>query len=156
MLLTLYMLLPLIDNFLLYLTKCNHSVLLAGDFNLPGIDWVVPLAQPVFDQPKFLDMFLKYGFYQIIREATRYKNILDLIFTNEPFLIKDLRVLPPMENCDHNVLEFSLILDNVPSSGCLLNKPQYIWKKMDTLVIRVQLDITNWANVFSGCFCTED
>ena len=123
-------LLPYIDKFLSCLSKNNNSVLLTGDFNLPGIDWVLPSAPPIFDQSKFLDVFLKYGFYQIVRDATRYNNILDLIFTNEPHCTKNFVVLPPIANCDQNVLKFSLMYENENDSLCSAEAPQYLWSKM--------------------------
>lgn len=149
-------LLPLLENFFKFLVKKNNSVVLAGDFNLPGINWRIPIAPPTFKQDLFLEMFHKFGFYQKVNEPTRLDNLLDLILINEPSLVQDLLVMPPMANCDHNVISFSVVTDRLNSKSEACSERKYSWKKMDSLGIEVQLDITNWSDVFRGCSSAEE
>ena len=69
----------------------NSTIWIAGDFNLPDIDWnelAVTKSQYNKDMNEiFLDTFLDQGLKQMINFTTREKNILDLFFTNRPNLI---------------------------------------------------------------------
>ena len=47
-----------------------------------------------------LDCFLQ----QLVNGPTRLNNTLDLVLTNELQVNDELRILAPLDNCDHNVL----------------------------------------------------
>ena len=75
----------------------DKHIMLCGDFNCPDIDWEtlsVPLSSterliPERDvQQRLVDISIDHGLTQVHQEPTREGNILDLVFTNNPSLIK--------------------------------------------------------------------
>ena len=44
------------------LTEKKVPIVIAGDFNLPDINWNIPHASTNFSQDKFLEAFLSHGF----------------------------------------------------------------------------------------------
>ena len=65
--------------------------IIVGDFNLPDIDWLA--EHPNFIGIKniaLLDMFTDLACNQFITSPTRGRNVLDLLFCNDPMLIKRL------------------------------------------------------------------
>ena len=86
----------------------DASVVLCGDFNLPQINWTnVDCASDSFSS-QFLDCIQANALTQYVEDATRGKNTLDLVLTNDPFLIHDVNVSVPFSTSDHNKVEFKL------------------------------------------------
>jgi hypothetical protein len=66
----------------------NASIIIGGDFNLPGWDWrsttlKANAAYPNLHQ-QFLDIINNNGLAQIVEDPTGLDNTLDLILTNSP------------------------------------------------------------------------
>ena len=84
--------------------KCS-STLLMGDFNLPPTDTSQPRV--MFD-----DLVTELGLTQHTHFPTRYgqsqPSLLDLILTNEPYLVSQVRPLPPLGRSDHVTILFDL------------------------------------------------
>jgi hypothetical protein len=63
----------------------NASVIIGGDFNLPGWDWRSMTLKPNATYPnlnqQFLDIINNNGLAQIVEDPTRLDNTLDLILT---------------------------------------------------------------------------
>ena len=57
---------------------------------------------------KFLKLVMDCYLEQHVCIPTRGNNILDLILTNEMPIKDSIRMLPPVDNSDHNVLIFSI------------------------------------------------
>ena len=75
------------DSYLQKLTRSEkNAILLGGDFNLDGWDWVNNVVKPrtryVANHHLFRDMLKNHGLTQIVNEPTRKGNILDLLITN--------------------------------------------------------------------------
>ena len=70
----------------------NKHILLAGDFNCPDINWenlsVRPNAPDREIQQTLIDITTEHGLTQVHNQPTRQDNILDLVFTNNPSLVK--------------------------------------------------------------------
>ena len=71
---------------------------LAGDFNLPDIDWST-CCTTSYQYPKalndcFLSTITDLGLDQIVNFGTRNDNILDIFLTNKPALINRCEALP--------------------------------------------------------------
>ena len=66
----------------------NQTIVLGGDFNLPGIDWDNPKAANKSQCELLLSSLNTHALAQIHKEPTREENILDLLITNKPGLIK--------------------------------------------------------------------
>ena len=81
-------------------------VWVAGDFNLPDIDWTrntITGYQYRKDVKKaFLTLQSDVGLHQIIDRPTREDNILDLFFTNRPSLVNRSTVIPGIS--DHRAI----------------------------------------------------
>ena len=79
-------------------SKKSKHIILAGDFNCPSIDWdtltVKPGAPDREVQQALLDVTSQHGLTQIHRTQTRQGNVLDLVFTNNPTLVRNSESLP--------------------------------------------------------------
>jgi hypothetical protein len=105
-----------LDNPRLPLDKITNGkpkqVIIAGDFICPDIDWVnMEIKTGASDrevQQALLDITSEHGLTQIHDKPTREGNMLDLVFTNNPSLIKATGNAP--EISDHDiVITYSMI-----------------------------------------------
>ena len=67
-------------------------VVIAGDFNLPDIDWnrqQTTNTRTASKHNKLLEIFSEFGLQNMVNDPTRieYGNILDLILTSNPSII---------------------------------------------------------------------
>ena len=72
--------------------RTNHDqIWLAGDFNLPDIDWDLLNTKPGGVAPglskQLIEIANDFGLEQVVREPTRINNILDLFVTSNPTLV---------------------------------------------------------------------
>ena len=74
-----------------------------GDFNYSGIDWVQLSSSDTGGQ-KFVNLVMDCFLDQHVCNPNRDNNILDLVLTNEVQITDKVKILPPIDNCDHNVL----------------------------------------------------
>ena len=89
-------------------------LLIAGDFNLKGIDWEDDFAEC---NRKYLQDFIntlhESFLYQHVKKPTRHRlgeksNILDLVITNEEGIVSDIEHLPGLGKSDHECLLFNI------------------------------------------------
>ena len=98
------------DSYLQKLTRSEkNAILIGGDFNLDGWDWVNNVVKPrtryVANHHLFRDMLKNHGLTQIVNEPTRKGNILDLLITNRPNQINRTEILPGIATGeDHHVV----------------------------------------------------
>ena len=86
------------------------KVCIVGDFNLPYIDWV----NLVFNgRNRILESLLDCYFFQLVEEPTRGNNILDLVLSNSLNFVKNVQVLDPLGQSDHNSIRFSLSFKSI-------------------------------------------
>ncbi|XP_071959873.1 uncharacterized protein [Antedon mediterranea] len=109
------------------------QLLIGGDFNFPGWDWNHNTCYNSCPFPslhsRFYGILCDNGLTQVVREATRGKNILDLIATNRPTFVRRTQVLPGIS--DHSIVYTELTLklprkNQVPRSIILYNKADWI------------------------------
>ena len=84
--------------------------MIAGDLNLPGIDWQNYCSSNPIEQ-LFLDTFSNFGIEQLITSPTHSGgNILDLVLTDKPHLISNVRISEHNIPCksDHSAVSFTL------------------------------------------------
>ena len=78
--------------------KSKQTIVLGGDFNLPGIDWDNRMINPKAANKSHYELLLSsldtHALAQIPKEPTREGNILDLLITNKPGLIKSSHSVP--------------------------------------------------------------
>jgi hypothetical protein len=117
----------------------NACILVAGDFNMPGIDWrsksVKAGCQHSATHQYFLDTVEDYGLSQLVDAPTRGTNVLDLVLTNRPASVIRTEVLPGVS--DQDVVFFELSVTPVKN----VQKPREIllYKKANWDMIRQDL-----------------
>jgi len=116
------------------------NIILGGDLNLPSIDWE---NNNVKHQPQYglninqelVDMVNDHSLSQCVQEPTRENNILDLLFTTNPDLVRSVKVEAGMS--DHRVVIADLDLK------AKLNKKKhrkvYLYKKGNMDGVRQEL-----------------
>ena len=91
----------------------EHHVILTGDFNCPNIDWehlsVLPGAAEKEVQQALIDLALDFGLHQIHDQPTRQDNMLDLVFTNNPSLVKNSNSTPGISDHAMVVTDFEVL-----------------------------------------------
>ena len=84
----------------------GKHIILAGDFNCPDIDWenstVKKGAADREVQQALLDLSIEHGLTQVHDQPTRDSNLLDLVFTNNPSLVKTSTSVPGIS--DHAMI----------------------------------------------------
>lgn len=126
---------------------------IAGDLNLPNIDWEINhingSAYPSTLCELFLDFILEYGFIQSIKDATREQNILDVFFTNRPTLIQSCCSVPGIS--DHEAVLIKSLVTITPQK----TKPRKIilWNKAD--IPSIKETIAHFSSEFFSNFSTS-
>jgi hypothetical protein len=143
-----------IDELIAFLGSQSDPLILLGDFNLPGVNWNTGTAETAHRQADFLDCFRKHGLFQQVQKPTRKNNILDLVFTSEPFLAAGIDILPPMANCDHSMVHFTVNIE-VGGETTPEQPPKPIWADMDITGACAILSSVDWVDVFSPCLNME-
>jgi hypothetical protein len=94
------------------LCDVSYNVILVGDFNLCDISWSD--WSSIGNHASFNNVLLNFacelGLSQCVTEPTRGDNIIDLIFTNDPLLISECSIGPPLIGSDHNTVHFNVAL----------------------------------------------
>ena len=98
------------------LTKLNSGkakhILLAGDFNCPGINWdtntTTENCQDKKIQEHLIEVSNNHNLTQIHREPTRQNNLLDLVFTSNPTLVKSSTNIPGISDHDIVITDFDI------------------------------------------------
>ena len=84
----------------------DKPIILAGDFNLPHIDWenntVKTGSNPVNHHQELIEIIEDSGMEQLQLKPSRENNILDLFLTNQPSLVKSCNTIPGIS--DHNMI----------------------------------------------------
>ena len=120
------------------------NIIVAGDFNLPDIDWEYWTYNP---SPQYgkevnehaIDVMSSLSLTQLVKESTRGKNTLDLLFTSDPNLVENVAVIPGVS--DHQAVSADVVIRAKRSKKKARKVPQY--DKADKKAIRrdiVQLE----------------
>ena len=117
----------------------NQTIVLGGDFNLPGIDWDNGVVNPKAANKSQCELLLSsldtHALAQIHKEPTREENILDLLITNKPGLIKSSHSVPGIS--DHCAVVTELDID--PPYRRTKPRPVRQFKKANWEAIRQQI-----------------
>ena len=128
----------------------NSMYILAGDFNIPDIDWKGLTIKNTNQYPlqvsqTFLDIALDMSLEQIVDFPTRGDNQLDLVFTSHPSHKVRCKPLPPIGlKSDHDVVLLDTSLQAVRAKP--VKRKIYLWKKADTEGITTTL--SNYSKGF--------
>jgi len=149
-------------SYMIDLVKCLQKlcsteklVIVAGDCNLPDIDWTYYHApnSPVYNT--FIDFVNNYGFYQYVNQPTRGDNILDIVMSTSNTFLEDLAVSVPLGTSDHNTI---ILKTNVSvETTCPRTSMSYFdFEHTDYDAINEYLAVTDWNDIFSHSITVED
>ena len=130
----------------------SHRILLAGDFNYPGIDWSTLSSPMTPDHPTnvFLDTLRDCFLYRHITHPTRFRlgiapSTLDIVLTSEEGMVSGIEYLPGLSSSDHVVLRFNAVCYTIPLSSQLEPKPAY--NKADFNKLRREVGQLDWDSL---------
>ena len=114
----------------------DKIIILAGDFNLPHINWKNNTIKPGGNQlqlhQELLDIVDDFGLEQMQTNPTRQYNVLDLYFTNIPSLVKSCETIPGISDHDMLVIDSDL----KPTYNKPKRRKVYIYKRADMNTIK--------------------
>ena len=132
-------------------TYKNSLIWIAGDLNLPNIDWkhhnLLSSSHPSSLCNIFIDFILEFGFVQLVDFPTREQSILDIFLTNYPSYEYTCQPLPGIS--DHEIVLVKSAVDIKPIKATA--RKIYLWHKANFESIRNILLATDATiNFLSG------
>ena len=127
-------------------------VVFCGDFNLPNIDWRHFNPSPVVHSKEnnlLCDAISDFNLQQMVMEPTRGANILDLLFTNRPDILHEVKVVDGLPGSDHDAVYFPINLGRRRLSR--QRQLVYNFKKANFDLFREMLSKVPW----DCCFLSE-
>ena len=121
----------------------NMNVCLAGDINLPSIDWSDYIGCSQNDN-LFIDFVNENGLYQHVSDPTRDNNILDLVLSNCETSLCNVAVHETFSQSDHCYITFE-----INHKIQLENKTVIDYKNADWELLRAHLATLDWDRIFS-------
>ncbi len=122
-----------LDASLSRISNTNGSVWVGGDFNLPDINWDVPILKTGSNNPTLhqdlIDMAAKHSLDQVVDKPTRGPNTLDLLFTNNKTAVNKVETLPPLGKSDHDIVFLNISLQ--PTIKKQKPRKIYLYDKAD-------------------------
>lgn len=90
----------------------TYPLFIVGNFNLPNINWYVPISLGSPSHDLFLNCVTQNGLTQIVSQPTHGSNCIDLVLVSSLELIWDISVVQPFSSsCDHSTIHFSVSYD---------------------------------------------
>ena len=140
-------------------TEDDYQSILLGDFNFPCIDWssgLIGRSVPVDQQLSagdLLDFISGLFFSQSVRKPTRLCNVLDLFFTNNPFLVTHVATMDTGLS-DHKLVDINVSLslttnEKSPQSHEGFKKLDFSKANFDLL--NTKLQEVQWDELFQCC-----
>ena len=122
--------------------KDHHHVILGGDFNVPGWDWINHLVKKC-NYPglhyQLDDILDDKSPVQLAEEPTRQYNTLDLAITNQPIIIRDVSIVAGVS--DHDCPLITVDLKPVRNKETPRKIPLYKRANWDSLAVQLSKDI---------------
>ena len=136
------------------MTRLRKPTLVCGDFNYPEIDWESEyVKESSVTIAPFIEAVQESHLHQHIYKPTRYRSgnepsLLDLIFTTEEGMIRELHHKPGLGESDHECVDFLLNLSQPTET--ISTKMNFF--KADYTTIRDRLREIEWEDELEGCF----
>ncbi|KAK4472159.1 hypothetical protein MN116_000457 [Schistosoma mekongi] len=132
-----------------------NAKVIAGDFNLPRIDWNVGRGLS-YDEENLLATLDMHCWTQCVHTPTRHHNILDLVFCHDVTPLS-LQVSKELESSDHKMVLCALPFDFRHSSIHKLQKiRQYRnYKNVDWNLLHTLLSCSDWEDFFLSSSLTD-
>ena len=125
----------------------NEHIWLAGDFNLPDIDWDLPNTKPGVVAPglsqQLIEIANDVGLEQVVREPTRINNILDLFFTSNPTLFERSSFVPGINYHDGIPM---VIISCKPRIIKQISRNIYMYHKANLQALKI--DLIKWSDEY--------
>ena len=138
------------------LSTVTWTVVITGDLNCPDIDWNSLTAPNDNVQDTVINFACDNSFEQLVQDATRGKNILDVVLTNNPFYVVDVQVSDQFSSSDHNRVEFLLDVSSANVDTTKTEHPTfsgmrkvYKWNEADFDAIGIYLAGVDWYQILS-------
>ena len=126
-------------------TRKYKHVLIAGDFNLPGIEWASWTTKSDYNSTefKFIECIRNCFMEQLITSPTRGRgtnepSVLDLVLTDNSDTVDDHTIGPPLGKSDHSTLIIDMKF--LPESR-RTRQSKYLYNKANYSGMREDLDI---------------
>ena len=87
----------------------NGPTFILGDLNCPEINWTFIGPPSSGYQLPIYEFCQCNAFSQLVPEATRGANLLDVLCTDEPILVSSISTQPPFPGSDHDSVNFDLL-----------------------------------------------
>ena len=132
----------------------NNPIWLAGDFNLPDIDWTtnsINGSQCSKElNERFLNLFELSKLQQLVDFSTRKDSILDLLFTNRPGFVTFCKAMPGFGDHDTSVLA-DIVCH--PKKIKPIPRTVHLWKQAN--LDKLRTDIDDGMKIFCATFSKE-
>ena len=134
----------------------TSKILLMGDFNCKEVNWENLTTEGGMNSWGYtlLDLIKEHTMTQWIQQETRFRNNkqpsrLDLIFTKERDIVKEIKYKPPINKSDHILMEIELedCLGGVRCEEYREGRPMY--SKTDFEGFKEYLQGTSWDELFN-------
>ena len=116
------------------------NIIIAGDFNLPGINWglkeLIPSPQYGIEVNNIaLDITNEFSLTQVVQEPTRGRNNLDIVLTSSPDLIRNVIIGPGISDHDSVTVDFNFRA----SVSHKKRRKVFIFQKADTTKLQSEI-----------------
>ena len=126
---------------------------IAGDANLPDIDWSID--QVTHHQynlrisDSLFDTLAKTGLEQVVDFPTRHDNTLDIVLTNRPSLVNRCEGAPGLSDHDIVLLDVNIQANRTKP----VQRKIHLWKRADLDALRC--DAAEWAEDYVNKFTSS-
>ena len=103
----------------------------------------------------FLEFIKSLALNPHVVEITRGNNILDLVFTSDPFSVLYCKVCAPFGSSDHLSINFQLYFSSIVLANNDLYSA-YGYENANWDAINRDLNCTNWSNLYTDCTNSND
>jgi hypothetical protein len=150
----------------MFISNTNLSICIAGDFNLPLMDWTNNCSPNNNVYIEFLSYFTSNSLVQLVNFPTREDNILDVILSDNPQQICNIRSCAPIGSSDHLSVLYELVLNSDTVTNVFIdptstqdsyrfNFSNFKYDRADWASIRTSLSVIDWFYVFDECVSTD-
>ena len=136
-----------------YPTHLSH-LLIAGDFNLPDIDWELESSPNSLSNLStiFMENYRDCFLYQHVMAPTHHRpgctpTTLDLVFSNEEGMVTDTTHLAPLGASCHNIIKFKYNCYFLTND---LHNRDYIWNRADYQAMKSDAGLIDWDHELLG------
>ena len=93
-----------------------------------------------------------FALLQYILNPTRFDNVIDLVFCNNPSTISNVRVSAPFSSSDHNSIDIYIYY----KSSCENVSKRLLWHKCDWAGFTYFCNSYDWSTIFMSSLCPNE